>query len=99
MPGQLYHYYFDDAEKPVTIEADTSSLARSILSSVLPSLPDYANRQLLGETTSSLVTGVSTMVRNRKILIWNGKAWKEKQTPAMGPRRFLWMNGEWKEIK
>jgi len=99
MPGRLYHYYFEDAEKPVTIEADTSSLARSILSSVLGSLPDYANRQLLGETTSTLVTGVSTMIKNRKTMIWNGRAWKEKPVIQKGPKKLLWTNRGWKEIK
>jgi hypothetical protein len=101
MPGRLYHYYFEGSDKPITIQATTNRQARSTLVEVLPYLPQYAIQDLIAETTSSLVTGISTMIKNGKKLIWNGQTWAQAkpEAPKEGPRRFILINGRWKEIK
>jgi hypothetical protein len=99
MQSRLYHYYFDGLAAPITIEAPNNKTARGLLNQVLAQLPEYAFRELLEETTSSLVTGISTMVRAGKKLVWNGKGWEEKRPVFTDPiKKFLYKEGRWKNV-
>lgn len=101
MPERLYHYYFLGIDVPVTVNAPNNQTARTILAQILPFLQKYAYRQVIGETTSSLVTGASTMVKSGKTFVWDGQRWKEKilNNAVQRNRNFLWTATGWKEIK
>jgi hypothetical protein len=76
-----YRYYFNDIEKPISIEATNRISARAKLEDICND-PAYMERgykimNIRLETTETLVVGVSEKMINNKKTIWNGNQWIE----------------------
>lgn len=76
-----YRYYFNDIDKPISIEATNKMSARAKLEDICNS-PAYMERgysilNIRLETTETLVVGVSEKIINNKKHLWNGNTWIE----------------------
>ena len=76
-----YRYYFNDIDKPISIEATNKMSARAKLEEICND-PTYMERgykimNIRLETTETLVVSVSEKTINNKTHIWNGKQWIE----------------------
>jgi hypothetical protein len=69
----LYTYKFLGMQEDIVIQAPNRYTARRILTQALYSLPDYANKRIVGETVESPVSGVTTIQKNGKTYLWVGK--------------------------
>jgi hypothetical protein len=76
-----YRYYFNDIDKPISIEATSKVSARAKLEEICnnPTYMDkgYRIMNIRLETTETLVVGVSQKTINNKNFIWNGNQWIE----------------------
>ena len=83
MDERFYHYYFEGIQVPITILAANKKLSRSILeSSPLPET--YKDKDIISETTSQPIPGISFMMHNGKKKMWIGKdkspsGWQEEK--------------------
>jgi hypothetical protein len=74
-----YRYYFNDIEKPISIEAMSRVSARSKLEDIC-NKPEYIERgysilNIRLETTETLVVGVSEKTINNSPHVWDGQSW------------------------
>lgn len=74
-----YRYYFNDIDKPISIEATNKLSARAKLEEICND-PNYMERgykimNIRLETTETLVVSVSEKTINNKKHIWNGYEW------------------------
>jgi len=74
-----YRYYFNDIEKPISIEATNKVSARTKLEDICND-PTYMERgytimNIRLETTETLVAGVSQKTINNQTYTWNGQQW------------------------
>jgi len=87
MSIRFYHYYFVDMKDPVIIQANNKHESREILiNDALPLLPDYQDKNIIAETTSMPIVGITKRVIGGKKMIWigmeaegNKKGWKEEE--------------------
>lgn len=79
---KLYRYYFDGLEKPIIIEAINKITSRAKLDEVCNTEKfineGYTIKNLLRETTETLVIGVSNKTIQNIKHYWNGKGWNKK---------------------
>jgi hypothetical protein len=79
---KLYRYYFDGCDKPISIEAVSKITARAKLEEVCNTqkfvTEGYTIKNLLRETTETLVIGVSNKTIKNIKHYWNGKGWSKK---------------------
>jgi hypothetical protein len=76
---RLYHYYFEDMEKPITVQAANKELGRDMMLEKLQTLPDYYNKKVVQETTSMPLEGITTVEINGVMMVWSKQGWIEKQ--------------------
>ena len=74
-----YRYYFNDIDKPISIEATNKLSARERLEDICND-PTYMERgytimNIRLETTETLVAGVSQTTQNNQTYTWNGHTW------------------------
>lgn len=76
-----YRYYFNNIEKPISIESTNKMSARAKLEEICNSQAyiekGYSIPNIRLETTETLVTGVSEKIINNKPHVWSGATWIE----------------------
>lgn len=69
---KVYCFWYEGLEHPVRIEAFRRKEAKEILACTLDKLPEpYRYTKIINETIESLVSGVSTRVKNGIKYIWH----------------------------
>lgn len=90
MPDILfYNYYFDGIEKPLSIQASNQDEARMLLPAAIPLSPlhkDKTANDIIGQTVTEPVTGVSKRVLDGKTYVWAGqeKGWEPEPIQQPG---------------
>ena len=81
MSIKFYRYYFNDQEKPITIEAISKQAANHALENLMPQLLEkgYNLQNLIDVKVETPIAGVSTKRHQGKSFIWSTEGWIEKR--------------------
>ena len=69
---RIYSYFFYNIDKPIKIEAETNTIARSIIDNIFHTLPqEYQNSKIVGETVLLPIKGISEKIKKVR-MGWGG---------------------------
>ena len=71
---RIYSYFFYNIDKPIKIEAETNTIARSIIDNIFHTLPqEYQNSKIVGETVLIPIKGISEKIKKGIKYVWVGE--------------------------